>query len=106
MEKLRFLLLSGGMAVSKGAVAQVGPGHGAAKAPPVPGMLLPLGMGWAGAPRTGNWLTFPCKGKVFPLPLLCPAFSDWQEEAEQMAPLLGFTRGVPRAISALAARTP
>lgn len=100
MEKLRFLLLSGGMAVSKGeqwlrwALGMV------------PGMLLPLGVGWGGAPRTGNWLTFPCKGKVFPLPLLCPAFSDWQEEAEQMAPLLGFTRGVPRAISALAARTP
>lgn len=57
----------------EGAVAQVGPGGGAAQALPMPGLLFPLGVGWGEAPRTRNVLTFPCMANVFPLPLLCPA---------------------------------
>lgn len=76
------------------AVAQVGPGSGAAQALPMPGLLFSLGVGWGEAPRTRNLFTFPCKAKSSLCPSCVLPLSGWQEKAEQMAPLTGFTGGV------------
>lgn len=78
----------------EGAVAQVGPGSGAAQALPMPGLLFSLGVWWGEALRTRTCLL----SLAWQMSSLCPScvlpLSGWQEKAEQMAPLTGFNGGV------------